>query len=133
MFDLPFELLGPGKGLDGDFSAVHFPHMAIAREHNKRVEQRKLERSNSQRSAPSPQIKVKKNVPREEPVRQNSGVSRPLPLESVVKLVGLQKTPHLNGRTGVVKSHIGSNGRQHVFVNGLGKSFALKPSNLQRQ
>mmetsp|Transcript_40027 Transcript_40027/g.96585 ORF Transcript_40027/g.96585 Transcript_40027/m.96585 type:complete len:643 (+) Transcript_40027:216-2144(+) len=135
VFDLPFELFSPGKGLDQDFSAVHFPHMEIAREHNKKKERMKQERGDSQRSIPpSPrQPRAKKRVPRDEPVRQGSGINRPHPLEAVVKLFGLQKSPHLNGRTGIIKSHIGSNGRQHVFVRSLGKSFSLKPANLQLQ
>ncbi|CAJ1957510.1 unnamed protein product [Cylindrotheca closterium] len=132
VFDLPFELLTAGKGLDEDFSAVHFPHMEIAREHNRKKERMKQERGNSQRATPSPsQNRARKRVPREEPARQGSGINRPHPIDAVVTLTGLKITPHLNGRTAIVKSQMGSNGRQHVFVKGLGRSYALKPANLQ--
>ena len=132
VFDLPFELFRAGKGLDEDFSAVHFPHMEIAREYNKKKERMKQERGSSQRAAPSPsQTRARKRVPMEEPARQGGDINRPHPLEAVVTLTGLKITPHLNGRTGIIKSHVGSNGRQHVFVKGLNRSYALKPANLQ--
>jgi len=128
VFDLPFELLGPGKGLDGDYSAVHFPHMDIAKEHNREVERFNMERKSSQLRRPTPRV-AKKRAPRQ----GNGAAPRALPLEAVVTLVGLQKSPHMNGRTGIVKSKIGSNGRQHVLVKALKKSVALKPANLQLQ
>ena len=51
------------------------------------------------------------------------------PIESRVVLKGLLKAPELNGKIGVVKSGL-FNGRQHVMVEGLNKSVALKVSNM---
>lgn len=55
------------------------------------------------------------------------------PLEARVILDGLVKAPDLNGKLGVVKSKINSNGRQTVYVEELSKSVALKTSNLRYQ
>lgn len=52
------------------------------------------------------------------------------PVEARVILQGLVKAPELNGQTGIVKSGLTS-GRQHVFIEGLSKSVALKVSNLK--
>ena len=51
------------------------------------------------------------------------------PVDSRVVLKGLLKAPELNGKIGVVKSGL-FNGRQHVMVEGLNKSVALKVSNM---
>lgn len=137
VFDLPFELFGPGKGLDGDFSAVHFPHMAIAKERRRKMERMRQERGqrkNKVESNPltSPQQPRARKKISTEPSQSKKEVSvKGLPLESKIVLVGLEKQPQLNGKTGVVKSKIRSNGRQHVFIDGMAKSFALKPANMQ--
>eukprot|EP00526_Cylindrotheca_closterium_P006754 CAMPEP_0113648858 /NCGR_PEP_ID=MMETSP0017_2-20120614/25941_1 /TAXON_ID=2856 /ORGANISM="Cylindrotheca closterium" /LENGTH=746 /DNA_ID=CAMNT_0000561155 /DNA_START=110 /DNA_END=2346 /DNA_ORIENTATION=+ /assembly_acc=CAM_ASM_000147 len=44
VFDLPFELFGPGKGLDKDFSAVRFPHMEVAREYRRTLSLQKTKK-----------------------------------------------------------------------------------------
>lgn len=51
------------------------------------------------------------------------------PVEARVVLKGLVKAPELNGKVGIVKSGL-TNGRQHVLVEELNKSVALKVSNL---
>lgn len=51
------------------------------------------------------------------------------PVETRVILKGLLKSPDLNGKVGIVKSGL-FNGRQHVLVEELSKSVALKVSNL---
>lgn len=134
VFDLPFELFGPGKGLDQDFSAVHFPHMAIAKEHRKKMERMKQERGRKERKVRSlsPQrTRAKKEVAKETVQQKNEVSSTPLPVDSTIIIVGLEKNPQMNGKTGVVKSEVRKNGRQHVLINGLTKSFALKPANMQ--
>jgi hypothetical protein len=57
-------------------------------------------------------------------------LKKPFPLESHVVMCGLKRNAQLNGKTGTVKSRL-SKGRQHVFINGLSRSFGLKPSNMQ--
>ena len=51
------------------------------------------------------------------------------PIEARVVLHGLVNAAELNGKIGIVKSTL-QNGRQHVLVEELSKSVALKPSNL---
>ena len=52
------------------------------------------------------------------------------PTEARVVLHGLLKAPDLNGKKGVVRSVLSSAGRHTVFIEELGKSVGLKPSNL---
>lgn len=50
--------------------------------------------------------------------------------EARVIIKGIVKAPELNGKVGIVRSPLGTNGRHHVELEG-GKSYNLKPSNLE--
>lgn len=139
VFDLPFELFGEGKGANSDFSAVRFPHMAIAKEHNVRLDNLKHDRARWKKRIPP--AKRQPRTLSHSPETHRPGLKReeenlklalgkPFPLESQVVLCGLKRNAQLNGKLGTVKSRI-SKGRQHVFVRGLARSFALKPANMQ--
>ena len=52
------------------------------------------------------------------------------PIEARVTLHGLVNAPDLNGKAGVVKSSV-TDGRQHVYVEEIAKSVALKLENLK--
>jgi len=53
------------------------------------------------------------------------------PVESRVVLCGLVNAPNLNGKVGVVRSSLNSNGRYSVFIKDEKQTVGVKPSNLQ--
>jgi hypothetical protein len=139
VFDLPFELFRDGKGADMDFSAVRFPHMSMVREHKSNLDNLKNDRGRKKTKArpAKRQAKTLSHSPEIDRPRLNrdegnlkDALKKPFPLESHVVMCGLKRTAQLNGKTGTVKSRL-SKGRQHVFINGLSRSFGLKPSNMQ--
>ena len=53
------------------------------------------------------------------------------PVGSLVRVEGLNSRPELNGKTGIVMSHVESTGRIAVKLTGSSKQFSLKPQNLE--